>query len=235
MSFKKKLIKHAIILISYRELLNTMKKNLFIAFEGIDGSGKSTQVRLLSDNLEKAGYKVHVTCEPTDSYIGSAIRDIFKHKIDADHKTIAALFVADRLDHLLNKTNGILKKMEEGNTVISDRYYFSSYAYHAVHMPMDWVIEANSLSAELLRPDLNIYIDIAPEISMERLGNDRSSLELYENTENLKKVRYKYFEAFDKLQFRENIFKTEGNRAPEVISADIWSKILQMEFPLNSE
>ena len=146
-----------------------MKKNLFIAFEGIDGSGKSTQVKLLADTLEKEGHKVHVTCEPTGSPMGVLIRNAFSHKMEADHRVIAGLFIADRLDHLLNKTNGILKMLADGYTVITDRYYLSSYAYQGVHMPLDWVIQANSLSAELLRPDLNIFIDIAPEISMQRL------------------------------------------------------------------
>jgi len=202
-----------------------MKRNLFIAFEGLDGSGKSTQVKLLSDHLKKAGHKVYSTFEPTDSPIGSVIRNIFKHRIEADHRTIAGLFVADRLDHLLNKTNGILKKLEEGYTVITDRYYFSSYAYHGTHMSLDWVIDANSLSADLLRPDLNIYIDIDPEISMKRISNGRSSLELYETNDNLIKVRGKYFEAMEQLKFKENIFITDGNRSPELIAADIWNEI----------
>ncbi|MEO7768773.1 MAG: dTMP kinase [Ferruginibacter sp.] len=206
-----------------------MKKNLFIAFEGIDGSGKSTQVKLLSEYMEKAGHKVYSTFEPTDSHIGKIIRNIFNHSMEADHRTIAGLFVADRLHHLLNKTNGILKKMEEGYTVITDRYYFSSYAYHGTHMPMDWVIAANSLSADLLRPDINIYIDITPEISMNRLNKGRSSIELYETLENLINVREKYFEAFEQLKFKENIFKTGGNRSPEVIAADVWSEISQMD------
>jgi len=205
-----------------------MKKSLFIAFEGIDGSGKSTQVKLLSEKLKKAGHKVYCTFEPTDSPIGSIIRNIFKHRIEADHKTIAGLFVADRLDHLLNKTNGILKKMEEGYTVITDRYYFSSYAYHGAHMPLDWVIEANSLSADLLRPDLNIYIDITSDISMMRLANGRSSMELYETKENLKNVREKYLETIDHLKFKENVFITDGNRKAEDISADIWNEIVHL-------
>jgi len=202
-----------------------MMKNLFVAFEGIDGSGKSTQVKLLSDILKKNGHKVYATSEPTDSPIGAIIRNIFTHKIEADHRTIAGLFVADRLDHLLNKTTGILKKMEEGYTVITDRYYFSSYAYQGTHVSMEWVIEANSLSADLLRPDLNIYIDISPEISMKRLNNRRSSIELYETIENLRNVRDKYSEAIELLRFKENIFITDGNRSPEVIAADIWNEI----------
>lgn len=202
-----------------------MKKNLFIAFEGIDGSGKSTQVKLLTDNLKKAGHKVYSTFEPTDSPIGSVIKSIFNHRIEADHRAIAGLFVADRLDHLLNKTNGILKKLEDGYTVITDRYYFSSYAYHGTHMSLDWVIEANSLSADLLRPDLNIYIDISADVSMMRLTNGRSSMELYETIENLRNVRDKYLEAIEQLKFKENIFMIDGNRSPELIAADIWNEI----------
>lgn len=202
-----------------------MKKNLFIAFEGIDGCGKSTQVKLLAESLTNAGHKVYTTFEPTDSPIGSIIRKIFKHEMEADHGTIAGLFMADRLDHLLNKKNGILKKLEEGYTVITDRYYFSSYAYHGTHISMDWVIEANSLSADLLRPDVNIYIDISPEVSMMRINKGRSSTELYETLDNLKNVRDKYLEAFEKLGSEEKIFTTDGNRAPELVAADIWKEI----------
>jgi dTMP kinase len=202
-----------------------MKKNFFIAFEGIDGSGKSTQVKLLAAHLEKAGHKVYSTFEPTDSPVGALIRNIFSHKMEADHRVIAGLFVADRLDHLLNKTNGILKKLEEGYTVITDRYYFSSYAYHGTHMSMDWVIEANSLSADLLRPDLNIYIDISPEVSMQRLKSGRDLIELYETIDNLTLVRDKYFEAFELLKFKETVIVTDGNRLPDLIANDVWNEV----------
>ena len=202
-----------------------MKKNFFIAFEGIDGSGKSTQVKLLTQKLTDAGLKVYTTCEPTDSPMGKTIRDIFNHRFEADHRTIAALFVADRLHHLLNKTDGILKKLEEGYTVITDRYYLSSYAYQSPYMDLNWVIQANSLSAGLLRPDLNIYIDISPEISIERLNKGRSSIELYETLDNLQNVRDKYFEIIELLKTEEKVLITDGNRSPEAISDEIWSKI----------
>jgi dTMP kinase len=205
-----------------------MKKNLFIALEGIDGSGKSTQVKLLTEKLEQAGLKVYTTCEPTDGPIGKIIRDIFSHKMEADHRTIAGLFVADRLDHLLNKTNGILKMLEEGYTVISDRYYFSSYAYQGTHVDLDWVIQANSLSADLLRPDLNVYIDITPEISIERINKGRTSVELYETLENLEEVSNKYCEVMDLLKSEEKAFIINGNPAPEIISNDIWEEVLKI-------
>jgi len=204
-----------------------MEKRLFLAFEGIDGCGKSTQVKMLAERLTAAGFRVWSTFEPTDSPIGSMIRDIFSHKMEADHRTIAGLFVADRLDHLLNKTNGILKKLDEGYTVITDRYYFSSYAYHGAHMPLDWVIEANSLAADLLRPDLNIYLDITPEIGMQRLSLGRTSMELFETLENQRLVKDKYTEVIRKLETVEKIFSTDGNRHPEKISADIWNELLR--------
>jgi dTMP kinase len=202
-----------------------MKKNFFIAFEGIDGSGKSTQVKLLAEKLEEAGLKVYTTCEPTDSPMGKTIRDIFNHRMEADHRTIAALFVADRLDHLLNKTNGILKKLEEGYTVITDRYYLSSFAYQSQFVDLNWVIQANSLSAGLRKPDLNVYIDILPELSIERLNKGRNSMELYETLENLQNVRDRYFEVMELLKDEEQVFVTDGNRSSEIIALEIWNKI----------
>jgi dTMP kinase len=209
-----------------------MKKNLFIAFEGLDGSGKSTQIRPLAESLKALGHEVYTTAEPTQNRIGLMIKDIFKHKMEADHRTIAALYAADRLEHVLNNTDGILKKLEEGYTVITDRYYFSSYAYHGTHMDMDWVIEINSLVADLLRPDVNIFIDVPIDVCVKRLNKGRNLTELYEDEENLNQVRKKYFEAFEKLKQREKIFIADGNRPTEMISKDIWqevSKILTLE------
>ncbi len=205
------------------------RKNLFIAFEGIDGSGKSTQVNMLSAFLTERGHKVYTTCEPTESKISKMIRDIFNHRMEGDQRVIAALFAADRLNHLLNSEDGILNKLEEGYTVITDRYYFSSYAYHSVHgIDMDWIIQTNSLSADLLLPDLNIYIDIQPEVSMERLKKGRTHIEMYETLENLSKVHKKYREAFEKIGDKEEVFYVNGDRTSSAISADINKKITSM-------
>lgn len=202
-----------------------MQKQLFIAFEGIDGSGKSTQVKLLTEKLIAAGHQIYSTFEPTDSPIGSLIRNIFKGRMAADHQTIAALNVADRLDHLHNEINGLLKKKEEGFTIITDRYYFSSYAYHGVHVDIDWVIAANALSAAIMKPDINIFIDVAPEVSMKRLNSTRGTIELYETLENLQQVRNKFLEAFDKLKDVEKIVTIDGNQSVQKISEDVWKAI----------
>ena len=73
----------------------------FIAFEGIDGSGKSTQIEYLTEKLKKENIYYYTTMEPTDSPIGSLIHQIMTGRVKTDNKVIAALFVADRLDHLL--------------------------------------------------------------------------------------------------------------------------------------
>jgi dTMP kinase len=198
---------------------------IFIALEGIDGSGKSTQARQLAVLLRDKGHKVYTTFEPTDGPIGTLIRNVMKGEMDADHKTIAALFVADRLDHVLNEQNGILRMLREGYIVITDRYYFSSYAYHGTHMDMDWVIGANSQSSAILKPSVNVFIDVSPEVSFDRITRNRASTELYETLENLRNVRAKYLEAFEKLKNEERIVFVDGDQDPEAITMDIWKEI----------
>ena len=171
--------------------------------------------------MTQKGHKVYTTCEPTDSPIGKIIRDIFNHRMEGDQRVIAALFAADRLDHLLNSKDGILKKLSEGYTVITDRYYFSSYAYHSVYVDMDWVIHANSMSADLLRPDLNIYIDIKPEVSMERLQKGRQNIEMYETLDHQRKVYKKYQEAFERIGDAEKVVRVDGNRKIDLIQEGI--------------
>lgn len=199
-----------------------IKRGEFIAFEGIDGSGKSTQIQLLSERLRNMGVYCYTTMEPTDSPIGSVIHQIMTGRIKTDNKVIAGLFVADRLDHLLNDVNGILPKILEGTTVITDRYYFSSYAYHSVDMPMEWVIQANAQSKEILQPTLTIFIDVNPDTAIERIAKNRFHQELFEKKSRLVKVREKYLEAFERLKDEENYIVIDGNRSPEEIADDVW-------------
>lgn len=203
-------------------------KGKFFVFEGIDGSGKSTQIELLSQKLQAEGYKVYQTCEPTDGQIGKFIRSILKGENKTDEQTIAALFLADRLDHLHNEDNGLLKKIEEGYIVICDRYYFSSYAYHSAHVPLDWVIKANSLPASLLQPTLNIFLDLAPEKSMERITKGREKLELFENLERLTTTRKQFFHAFEVLKDVENVTVVNADRSIDAISDEVWNAVKEL-------
>ena len=130
------------------ELQKSRNPGIFIAFEGIDGSGKSTHIKRLTERISALEKKCYETKEPTDSPIGSLIHQMMTGRITADSKVIASLFIADRLDHLLNKTDGLLDMLNNGISVVSDRFYFSSYAYQGVDLDMDWVIQANAISAD---------------------------------------------------------------------------------------
>ncbi len=206
-------------------MITKPKNGNFIAFEGIDGSGKSTQIRILAEKLRAAGIRCYTTMEPTDSPIGSLIHQIMIGRVKTDPKALAALFAADRLDHLLNDVNGILQILQNGTTVLTDRYYFSSYAYHSVDMPMDWVIQSNEQSSILLRPTATIFIDTHPDTAMERIAKNRSHRELFEKKSRLVQVREKYFEAFQKLKDIENIITIDGNRTKQAVAEDIWTLI----------
>lgn len=193
-------------------------KNLFIAIEGTDGSGKSTQAALLAEKLQQEGHKVHLTFEPTNGHIGRLLRSILKGQISVDQKAIAALFLADRLDHILNDQDGLVKKMTEGYTVISDRYYFSSFAYHSVYMNMDWVIECNQMCRKILKPDVTVFVDVPPEVCMGRIIANREVPELYETGEILRKVRNNYLEAFNVLEPEEVVKIVNGNQPVEEVA-----------------
>ena len=205
-----------------------MKKSLFIAFEGIDGSGKSTQSKLLTERFENLNHEVHHTFEPTNNEIGAIIRQIIRGEKSAHQTTIAGLFVADRLDHLLHDDYGMIQYLLKGTHVISDRYYLLSYAYHGTHMDMDWVIQANGMSAKLKRPDINIFIDINPETALERIQKSRSQMDIYESLNHLNKVRENYFIAFDKVRHQENIWIVDGDQSQDSLSDMIWNKISTM-------
>jgi len=201
------------------------KPGILIAFEGIDGSGKSTQIGMLKERMRQKGICCYTTMEPTDAPIGSLIHQIMTGRVKADPRVIAALFAADRLDHLLNEVDGMVYKINKGINVITDRYYFSSYAYHSVDVDMDWVIKANEQSSNILRPTVTVFIDTDPDIAIERIAKNRFHQELFEKKSRLMKVREKYFEAFEKLGKVEQIVVVDGNRDEQKIAADIWEKI----------
>lgn len=202
-----------------------MKKGMFFAFEGIDGSGKSTQIRLLVEKLKSRGLRCYETREPTDGPIGSMVHQMMTGRIAADGRVISGLFAADRLDHLTNEVNGICRIVEQGITVVTDRYYFSSYAYNGIEMDMDWVMECNRLSAELLRPTLHIFLDIPVETALKRISQNRLHRELYEKEERLKAVRNQYFEAFARTKDTERVAVIDADAGVETVAQRVWEAV----------
>lgn len=199
-----------------------LRKSKFIVFEGVDASGKSTVSQMLFDKLNGEKTSIYKTAEPTNSPIGSIIRNILNKRIVADEKTIGALFVADRLDHLNNPINGILSYLDKGIHVISDRYYYSSYAYHVPHLSMDYVIAANKECADILRPDIVFYLDISVEESLRRLNASRQFLDLFETKERITSVVNNYKEAIRREGEKDNVVIIDGEQPVE----EVFSKVL---------
>lgn len=167
----------------------------FIVFEGTDGCGKTTQMKLLSEALQKRGIPVSLTREPTYSPIGMLLRKCLSREIETDERAIAALFAADRLDHIA----WIEGELQKGSNVLCDRYYFSSLAYNGGIVSYDWVLELNRPAMETLAPDLVIYLDVAPEEGMRRVGS-RDSTERYERLELQRRIRDTFLYTFARLE-----------------------------------
>ena len=197
----------------------------FFALEGIDGSGKSTQLPLLARRLEALGRPCVQTREPTGGPMGTLLRQVLTGQVDCDSRVVAPLFVADRLDHLLRKGDGLLALVEGGTDVLCDRYYFSSYAYQSVDLPLEWVIGANRPCADLLRPDATLCLDVAPELALERIARGRDHTELFETRERLTRTREQYFRAFEAEKDRERIIILPGDLPPEELSRAIWDRV----------
>ena len=200
----------------------------FLVFEGIDGSGKSTQVRLLAERLRGMGIPCDKTMEPTDGPFGSQIRQVLTGRIQADPRVLAPLFVADRLDHLLKPGNGLSTRVQAGVTVLCDRYYYSNYAYQSADLSMDWVIEANAPCREILRPDLCLFLDVDPDAALERITRNRDHTELFEKKSRLVRTREDYREAFRRIAGEEHIVTIDGSGTKEEIAERIWEAVRQL-------
>ena len=181
-------------------------KNRFIVVEGLDGSGKSTQIKMLKEYLESKGEKVFMTAEPSEGRIGKTLREMLSEDIPTDMYFQAGMFLADRIDHCTNPVNGIRKMLEEGYTVISDRYYYSTFAYQGTKSDMDYIMKINLDCPAILRPDVCIFLDLNPEICKGRIDTNRGKTEMYEkNIEVMKSIRKNFLDVLNSLNDRENI------------------------------
>lgn len=190
--------------------------------EGLDGSGKSTQIKRLAEVLEQRGEKVYITAEPTDFETGAYLRRILADSQNKDMYLQAALFLADRLEHITHPEFGIEKYLNEGYTVICDRYYFSSFAYQGTSLDMDWVMNLNLGCKRILKPDLCVFLDVNPDTCKERIDKVRSKPELYEkSTDLMKQIRKNFYDVFDKLKDTHNIAIIDANIGLDRVTKEI--------------
>ena len=146
------------------------KKGYFVTLEGGEGSGKSTQLKLLEDYLDKGGYDVIYTREPGGTPISEEIRKILLggKNVEMSDETEALLFAAARAQHIKEK---ILPAIAEGKTVVCDRYVHSSLVYQGYARGLgEFVEKVNSYALENCMPDVTIFLDITPERAFARKG-----------------------------------------------------------------
>lgn len=155
-----------------------MKKGMFITFEGPDGSGKTTVSAAVCERLLKEGYMVRYTREPGGSNIAEQIRNIIldPKNTDMDARTEALLYAASRRQHLMDK---ILPALEEGTTIISDRFIDSSLAYQGCgrEIGIDEVYAINQFAIEGHMPDKTIFLNIDAQTGLNRINANRSYLD----------------------------------------------------------
>jgi dTMP kinase len=190
-------------------------KGAFIVFEGIDGSGKSTHIKILAGKLREKGYTVVVTAEPSRDDIGKLIRRYSKRnegRLPAEAE--ALLFAADRKMHLMNV---VLPAVKRGQIVISDRYLHSTLAYQgALGLDLDWIMELNRFT---VKPDLTILLDILPEYSLQRVKRKKT---VFEEPDYLRKVRDIYLKYVEKGE----MVTVDADRSRKVIQGEIQELVL---------
>ena len=198
--------------------------NNFVVFEGIDGAGTSTQMRLLAER--DSGKKIAFTAEPTERPTGKFLRQILAGKEKVSAQTAAYLFAADRAEHLWGK-GGIVDQTKNGLTVVSDRYLFSNLAYQGVTCGEDL---PKTLNSPFPLPQLLFFFDISAQKSLERVEKRGEAKEIYENEKFLNDTAARYRAIIDQYKKLENsgmrIVELDATLPKEKISDLIWKEIL---------
>lgn len=201
-----------------------MKKNIypgkFIVFEGLDGSGQSTQAGLLVSflNGEKQKSKLghmgaHLTKEPTPNLIGGLIRSQLSGDWKSSQECLQLLFTADRAHHLEKEIIPLLKR---GISVICDRYFFSTIAFGSIGIKdRGWLLDLNK---NFLLPDFIFLLKVSPKTCMSRIHGARYSTELFEKEHLLKDI----WKGYAKLakEFK-NVYIINGEGSVDEVSENI--------------
>ncbi len=194
--------------------------------EGLDGSGKSTQIGLLEEKLKGLGRSVVRTAEPTELPTGKLLRQVLGSAEPVSAAQLAGLFLADRIAHNVDPTTGLCQALERGSDVISDRYYYSSFAYQGMDTDLGWIMDMNLNCPAIRKPDLCVFLDVDYRTCKERIDSRGERQEIYERkAETLAAVREKFFEVFRRLEGRENIRAVNADRAPEAVAEEIFALI----------
>lgn len=195
-----------------------MQQAKLIVFEGIDGCGKSTQIRLLAEAMQARGRRVMLTAEPTEHDTGKMLREALSGRVKRTPHEMAALFTLDRIVHNTAE-DGIENAIQGGTDVLSDRYYYSSLAYQGSLCDYDWVKNMNVGCPAIRRPDLCIFLDISPKVALERIGKRGEAKEIYEKEDTLTLFRDTFLHVFQTLG--DNVAVIDANGTPDEVAARV--------------
>lgn len=208
-----------------------MDRGIFVTFEGGEGAGKTTVMEAVADMLTKKGYNVTVTREPGGITIAEQIREVILNPAHTliDARTEAMLYAASRRQHLVEK---IVPALEKQHIVLCDRFIDSSLAYQGIArgLGLDDVLMINQFAIEDLWPDLTIFMDVDPEVGLQRIQAaaereiNRLDLEAIQFHQD---VRQGYLQLL--TQYPDRIVKIDANQAQTKIYDEI-VELLQQRF-----
>ena len=185
-----------------------MKKGLFITFEGIDGCGKTTQIELLKESLEKKGYTVLLTREPGAKGLGEKLREILlNYDGEVSSNCESFLFLADRAQHI----DTIIKPaIDKGVIVLCDRHTDSTVAYQGYgrQLDLEQIYQLNKIATNGIIPDITFILDIDIDTSLQRISKGRDRME-NSGREFFERVRKGYIEISEKEPQRVKLL--QGN------------------------
>ena len=205
------------------------RRGKFIVFEGLDGCGKTTQLKLLQDRISTIckRRKCFETREPSDSVPGLICRGVSKESIFVEPETEALLYAADRTEHIVKE---IIPQLKQGNHVLCDRYYFSNFAYQTLASDIERLFSYNKFTMDTLRADITIFIDVPPEECERRRSLKRATKEMYEKVEQARIIRENYLSIFERLKETEKVEIVDGMGNVNQIFESIWLRLIKNIF-----
>ncbi len=193
----------------------------FIAIEGLDGSGSSTQAAKIASYFKKMKQPFWATQEPTSSVIGGIIKSCLTGDWKMDSPlSLQLLFAADRANHL---EKDIIPRLAKGVNVLTNRYFLSSLAYGSLEIAdNDWLYNIND---QFILPDLTILLKVSAKTCITRIKEGRSSLELFEGEDKLQKV-WRAYELLSKKY--PGIKVIDGEKSEEEVFGEIVKEISRL-------
>ena len=189
---------------------------MFIVFEGLDGSGKTTQAKRLYDHFVSIGKNCLLTFEPTNSELGSLARAVTTGELVLEDESLALLFAADRYEHFTKKISPVLNSR---GFVVCDRYYYSNIAYQGLNdKTVGRILEYNQ---QVMKrpPDFVFFLDTTPQVCLKRLRSSRKDISIYENLHHLETLYKRYRALFERLGENIVTIETSGKSEENVASS----------------